>query len=97
MAHVIMIAKKSANWRPRKAGDVVLNQDLRTRRTDGVNPHPRAVEDCYSRSEVGKRDFSLPPTLCFILTLSSLNDALPHWAEQSAFLSPPIQMLSKVF
>lgn len=45
LAHVIMKAKKSANWKPRKAGDVVLNQGLRTRRTDGVNPHPRAVED----------------------------------------------------
>lgn len=50
-AHVIMKAKKfydlsHAGWKPRKVGGIVLDQEgLRTRKTDGVSPSPRAGED----------------------------------------------------
>lgn len=68
---------------------------LRTRKTNDISSSlSQKEEDSCLNSKIGRLSkFSLPYLFCSIQAFSGLDEAHPHWTEQSALLSLPSQML----
>lgn len=104
LAHVILEAEKfhnqpSVTWQSTKAGHVIQLEynGLRTR-ADGVNPSAKAEKQKMrypspSRKADRKKGQIPPSAFCSIPAPNKLNNILPCQGEQSALLSPLIQML----
>ena len=84
-----------ASWKPRKAGDAVQSESKGLKTRGLMVPLQMQEKTDVSAQIVRQSEFSHLPSFCSIQALNGLDEAHPHWGEQSALLNLWLQISSR--